>query len=762
MANIRKSFNFRNGVQVDNDNFIVNANGLVGIGTSIPTESLDLIGNAKISGFTTTTTLGVAQTSNFYGDIKVGPVNIDPNSGVITATKFVGDASGLQNIFAISTTGWVAGVGLHTFRAIGIGTDNPEYNLQIEENPATGIGIGMTNGNIIVSGNVTAAGNFIGSVTGDVLGDVTGNLTGVAASATKLETTTTFEITGDVVSNVSQSYDGTSNVNLVTTLSSSFDANTTGKIIANSLESTFLSVGTGTITNATLTDVAIENVTVTGISTFDDIRIDRQTPANLIITSEDDSSISIGKSVGAGNSSAQLLYSPATGRLDINNYDTGGVRINLHEGTGVGNTESFDIQYKNSRQFEVTYDGKVGINRSGAILENNLEVGGDALITGNGKVVGILTVTGTAGNTVTLGDGSTLPVSDSQNFNTLSGISTFNDLSINNLQVGAGKSVVIGLTGAGGGDSDLFVLGNVGIGTTSKDNFVDADGEPPTVQINGSAYITAGSGEDNSGGLLTKNYLGITTKTDGKLQSDPRDIPSDLGSTVPSLSYGNFQVDTGAASLIVDNLLIIPNLGKTAVGFGSTNLGMVPTNHDTDKYLTNVGVNTYFARSLFDVGAASTTMNSYFIPPSLTEDEISTVSNLWQSTTDTGRVQANKVTPNGLIPGGLVYNSSRDTIQVRNTASSFRNLSPVVAFATVDGGNLVAADTFNLVVSNDVNDANFTFSNTLQSANYTVIVSNQGTSTFTVPEADKATNSFKITFSSSAGSRSYSVMILQV
>ena len=72
MANIRKSFNFRNGVQVDNDNFIVNANGLVGIGTSIPTQSLDLIGNAQISGLTTTTTLGVAQTANFYSDLKVG------------------------------------------------------------------------------------------------------------------------------------------------------------------------------------------------------------------------------------------------------------------------------------------------------------------------------------------------------------------------------------------------------------------------------------------------------------------------------------------------------------------------------------------------------------------------------------------------------------------------------------------------------------------------------------------------------------------
>ena len=177
------------------------------------------------------------------------------------------------------------------------------------------------------------------------LGDVTGNVTGVAASATKLETSTTFQITGDVVSNTSQSYDGTSNINLVTTLSSSFNADTTGSIAAGSLDSSLLSVGTGTITNATFSDATIENVTVTGISTFDDIRIDRSTSANLTITSEDDSSVSIGKSVGAGNSSAQLLYSPATGRLDINNYDTGGVSVNLHEGTGVGNTESFNVNY---------------------------------------------------------------------------------------------------------------------------------------------------------------------------------------------------------------------------------------------------------------------------------------------------------------------------------------------------------------------------------------------------------------------------------
>ena len=40
MANIKKNFNFRNGVQVDDDNLLVTATGLVGIGTTIPVEML--------------------------------------------------------------------------------------------------------------------------------------------------------------------------------------------------------------------------------------------------------------------------------------------------------------------------------------------------------------------------------------------------------------------------------------------------------------------------------------------------------------------------------------------------------------------------------------------------------------------------------------------------------------------------------------------------------------------------------------------------
>ena len=47
MANYNKQFNFRNGVQVDDNKLIVTKTGLVGIGTTVPTESLDVRGGHR-------------------------------------------------------------------------------------------------------------------------------------------------------------------------------------------------------------------------------------------------------------------------------------------------------------------------------------------------------------------------------------------------------------------------------------------------------------------------------------------------------------------------------------------------------------------------------------------------------------------------------------------------------------------------------------------------------------------------------------------
>ena len=133
MANYTKSFNFRNGVQVDDSNFVVNSVGLVGIGTTTPDEHLDVrgnikvVGDARITGYTSVTNIEVV------GVMTVGAgITLDPGSGIITATKFIGDASGLANIVAIATDGFIANVGsLTTTAKIGIGNLSPTNQLDV-------------------------------------------------------------------------------------------------------------------------------------------------------------------------------------------------------------------------------------------------------------------------------------------------------------------------------------------------------------------------------------------------------------------------------------------------------------------------------------------------------------------------------------------------------------------------------------------------------------------------------------------------------
>jgi hypothetical protein len=126
MANYTKSFNFRNGVQVDDSNFIVNSVGLVGIGTTKPEKKLDVRGNAIISGITSLSGTVIS------GVVTAGNIKIDPVTGIVTATKFVGDASGLQNIVAIATEGFIKAAGtLSTTAKVGIGSETPVSQLDV-------------------------------------------------------------------------------------------------------------------------------------------------------------------------------------------------------------------------------------------------------------------------------------------------------------------------------------------------------------------------------------------------------------------------------------------------------------------------------------------------------------------------------------------------------------------------------------------------------------------------------------------------------
>ena len=180
MANIKKNFNFRNGVQVDDDNLLVTATGLVGIGTTIPVESLDVRGNVIITGFTSATSanIGFLTVTTFEPTNIIG-AGLSVKSGIVTATgtgilTYFGDASNLQGM---PTSQWEdvdVGLGFtsiyNTGGNVGVGTEDPRSTVQVGGNvDAAQRGVGISSaGNINASGIITAA-SFVGDLTGNIV-----------------------------------------------------------------------------------------------------------------------------------------------------------------------------------------------------------------------------------------------------------------------------------------------------------------------------------------------------------------------------------------------------------------------------------------------------------------------------------------------------------------------------------------------------------------------------------------------------------------
>ena len=181
MANIRKQFNFRNGVQVDDDNLIVSPTGLVGIGTSVPTEALDVRGNLSVTGFATASELR-SPTLTISGNATIGSLEIDSvvasgvsiGQGIIRhsaagVVTYYGDGGSLQNL---PTSQWVdtdVGLGFTSIYAqgnVGVGTTDPRDTFQIGGNNKTsaffegGVRINDT-GNVVITG-ITTSGGFTG------------------------------------------------------------------------------------------------------------------------------------------------------------------------------------------------------------------------------------------------------------------------------------------------------------------------------------------------------------------------------------------------------------------------------------------------------------------------------------------------------------------------------------------------------------------------------------------------------------------------
>ena len=235
--NYKTIINFRDGIQVDADD-LISSNGLVGIGTTIPREQLDVRGNIIVENETNLRHVNVIGFATHYGNINVAvgySVGIGTTvpeaafqvgvgttgftvsiAGTCTATKFEGDGSGLVNL---PTSVWDndnPGVGstIYAFRPVGVAITFPQADFAvgdlIEVDAISGVGTfeGLSAKNIALTGNaqqgnITMVGDIIGvqTVTGSgniELGGIGSFGTGLnMASGVMIGTDGGLKFTGD-------------------------------------------------------------------------------------------------------------------------------------------------------------------------------------------------------------------------------------------------------------------------------------------------------------------------------------------------------------------------------------------------------------------------------------------------------------------------------------------------------------------------------------------------------------------------------------
>ena len=399
MANIKKSFNFRNGVQVDDDNLKVSATGLVGIGTTVPTEALDVRGNLVVSGVSSAVTLqaGVATITTLNPTEIIG-AGVSIKSGIVTASSgiitYFGDGINLLNLPTSQWEDTIVGAGVssiyNTGGNVGIATTAAIFTLQVGNDVNSGQkGVGISSfGDIKASGIVTATG-FVGNLTGDVTGNFTGNVTGVAASTSQLQTA---RLIGGV------SFDGTSDINLP------------GVNIAGNQNTS------GTAANLSGTpSVVVNDLSVSGISTFsDDVFFTGASYNAKWDKSQNRLQFLDRAKLSLGSSPEYEMY---------HKPDTNDIRVEVQSGTNyILLSDVFDIKNSAGTRDLITAFGNNGNDNYVQLLHNDvprLRTNGigvtvfNQLDTINIVASGVITAT-TELNTQLLGVGTNVPAHDIQ------------------------------------------------------------------------------------------------------------------------------------------------------------------------------------------------------------------------------------------------------------------------------------------------------------------------------------------------------------
>lgn len=547
MANFKKSFNFRNGLQVEDDDFIVRGSR-VGIGTTVPDESFDVRGTAQFVGLLTAKDFFSAGVSTF-ADLRVGTGITMNASGVITATAFYGNGATLLNL---PTSQWQdvdVGLGFTSIYAVGnvgIATRDPRFVLQIgranlwQQGLAGESGIGINSqGGVISSGIITAYsfvgfGSFLqlidadnidlGTLSNDRLPIINNdrlpqniNISGIITAQNRFSGILYGDVVG--IATTARGLTGTPDISVGVVTSK--NVNSELVLISGNINS---GLGIATANNAFHvgsggTAFIARRDSKVGIGTDilnSELQITRRGTSTIeVISLEDDARISLGSSFGiTGDLGGTLFYAPTfnefRGDLKLANRSRGNLQFILHSGSSPGvSTGSFNWINGNtaSQLMSLTSNGNLGIGKTDPTTK--LYCNGSSYFNGYSQFIGEVNVSSVITvNTVRIGDPNAIL---NQNISVNSGVSTLSNLVLNGGNIGFGQTSEFGIdardeialiNSIGVGQSYIpnntafFVSGvslfgdSVGIGTTSIYVDPDENNESGTLQLyNGSIRL---------------------------------------------------------------------------------------------------------------------------------------------------------------------------------------------------------------------------------------------------------------------------------
>ena len=478
MPNYNKSFNFRNGVQVDVDDLIVRGN-LVGIGTTIPRADLDVRGTVDVTGIVTTSNLFVSGISTFADEIHIGTgITISPQTGIISAS-FRGDASFLDNL---PTSQWVdvdPGLGytsIYNTGPVGVGTTNPVQTFQVGGNPDNplhfGVGIDSTRGNIRTTGIITAA-SFVGSGLG-ITGITADNITSGSLDSARLPTS--FFGLGEIgATNLAISGVGT-----VATINST----------------------TGTITTLSSTDVIVSNdLNVGGALTATTLNVSStaQFTSNVLLNDNDKLLLGNNNDLEIFHNGTNTIIQSDTGDLQINSGNSAGnIEINL-ENNVAGNTREHGAKFIRNGAAELYFNNNKKFETTGI----GATVTGDLQVSRHSSVLGVSTLTSVSASDATIG------------VSTLTDV-TATDIAVQKLTV-SGVTTFAGAVDANAGATidniQIGITDNNEIDTTSGNLTIDSAGGTTTIDDNLSVSGTASIGNNVAitGSLTVSSQINPTT-----------------------------------------------------------------------------------------------------------------------------------------------------------------------------------------------------------------------------------------------------------